>query len=164
VARNEIFISATPQEVFELLSDARTYSHWVVGSREIHAVDTDWPAVDAAFDHSVGRRPLVIRDHTSVAGVLSPVMLELRAKARPFGVARVLFHLQPEGNGTRVTMIEEPANRLLAVMIGPIGHGLIKLRNVETLRRLKDVGEGAIPRPGGRLATRQQLRGRAVER
>ena len=29
-------------EVFELLSDPRTYGYWVVGSREIRAADPNW--------------------------------------------------------------------------------------------------------------------------
>ena len=45
------------------------------------------------------------------------------------------MYLQPEGDGTRVIMIEDPASPLLNVLIGPLGHAVIKLRNVESLRR-----------------------------
>jgi hypothetical protein len=78
----------------------------------------------------------------------APVMLELQARARPLPSARVRLHLRPEGEGTRVVMIEDPANRLLNVLAGPLGHAMIRLRNVESLRRLKALAEGRTPRPG----------------
>src|SRR5215207_10106360 len=106
VARNEVFISARPDAVFEVLGDPRTYGEWVFGSREIRAADEHWPAPGAAFDHSVGKAPAV--------------MLELRARARPLPTARITLHLQPDRDGTRVTMIEEPANRLLSLAGGPV--------------------------------------------
>jgi uncharacterized protein YndB with AHSA1/START domain len=159
VARNEIFISASPREVFELLSDPRTYEHWVPGSRLIRAADREWPAEGAAFDHTSGHGPLGAEDHTSVCAVLEPVMLELRANARPIGAANVTIYLQPEGNGTRVLMLEEPAIRALSLLIGPIGHGLMRLRNAEALRRLKDLAEGAAPRPEGPLPPRKEPAG-----
>ncbi len=158
MARNEIFIAASPQKVFELLSDPRTYGYWVVGSREIRGADRDWPEPDAAFDHSVGAPPFVIKDHTSVLSALAPVMLELRANGGPLGAARITFHLQPEGNGTRVTMIEDPLERWRAVALGVPGHFLIKARNSESLRRLKQLGEGTVPRPSDPLPTRAGAR------
>jgi uncharacterized protein YndB with AHSA1/START domain len=157
MARNEIFIAALPQIVFDLLGDASTYSDWVVGSHEIRAADAGWPEQGTAFDHTVGRPPFTIRDHTSVTQSLPPVLLELRANARPWlGSARITIHLTPERDGTRVTMVEEPVNRLLTVLIGPLGHGLIRLRNAESLRRLKALGEGTRPRPRGRIPHRRR--------
>lgn len=155
MARNDIFISATPREVFELLSDPRAYPRWVTGAREVHAADPQWPATGAAFDHSSGPAQLAIRDHTSVSSMLAPVMLELRARARPLGTAKVILQLHPEGNGTRVTMIEAPASRVASVLIGPLGHGFIRIRNRESLRRLKALAEGYAPRPTGRLPRRE---------
>lgn len=143
MARTEIFISAPPKRVFELLSDPSTYAEWVVGSREIHAADPQWPEPGTSFEHSVGRGPLVVHDRTSVTNLDSPVLLELQAGAGPLGSARVTFQLEPEGNGTRVTLTEDPSSRLLSVLIGPLGHGLLRLRNRETLRRLKQLGERA---------------------
>jgi uncharacterized protein YndB with AHSA1/START domain len=159
VARNEIFIAASPQKVFELLSDPRTYAYWVVGSREIRAADPNWPEPDTAFDHSVGVPPFVIHDDTKVVSTLAPVMLELRANGGPLGSARIIFQLQPEGNGTRVTMVEDPLERWRAIALGLPGHFLIKARNTESLRRLKQLGEGTVPRPQGPLPSRAGARG-----
>lgn len=154
MARNEIHIDASPEAVFDVLADARTYGEWVVGSREIRAADEHWPAPGSAFDHSVGTVPLVIKDHTAVVAARPPVMLELRAHARPLPTARITLHLAPDDDGTRVTMIEDPANLLLNLLAGPLGHTAIRLRNSESLRRLKALAEGTTPRPAGVLPPR----------
>ena len=154
MARNEIHIDAPPEAVFDVLADPRTYSEWVVGSREVRAADEHWPAPGSAFDHSVGALPLVINDHTAVVAARPPVMLELRARARPLPTARITIHLQPDGDGTRVTMIEDPANPVLNLLAGPLGHTAIRLRNSESLRRLRALAEGATPRPAGMLPGR----------
>lgn len=158
MARNDIFIAASPRKVFELLSDPRTYGYWVVGSREIRGADDNWPEPDTAFDHTVGVPPFIIKDDTRVVSALAPVMLELQANGGPLGSARITFQLQPEGNGTRVTMIEDPQERWRAIALGLPGHFLIRARNAESLRRLKQLGEGTTQRPGGRLAPRAGAR------
>ena len=154
MARNEIFVSAPPDAVFDVLGDPRTYASWVVGSAEIRAADRSWPAPGAAFDHSVGKRPLLIKDETAVVQARPPLMLELRARARPLPTARVELHLNAEGNGTRVTMIEDPASRLLNVLAGPLFHLATRIRNRESLRRLKALSEGTARRPTGVLPPR----------
>ena len=55
-------------------------------------------------------------------------------------------------------MEEAPANRWLSRMMGPLGHRLLWLRNVEALRRLKALAEGRIPLPGGSLPPREAAR------
>jgi uncharacterized protein YndB with AHSA1/START domain len=130
-----------PAAVWDALADARAYGDWVVGSSAIRDSDEHWPAPGTSFHHSVGSGPLVIRDRSTVVNARPPVMLELIAHARPLPSARVTMHLQPEGDGTRVTMIEDPDNRLLTILIGPLGHALMRLRNAESLRRLKALAE-----------------------
>lgn len=151
MARTEAFIAASLERVFGVLSDPRSYGDWVPGSKVIRAADPDWPAEGSAFDHTL---VLGLADQTSVSSALAPVMLELHARARPLGSADVVLHLQPEGEGTRVTMIEDPANRALSILIGPLGHGLIKLRNVEALRRLKRLAEEDAPSASAELPPR----------
>jgi uncharacterized protein YndB with AHSA1/START domain len=152
-----MFISAPPEDVFALLSDPASYPEWVVGTREVRDADEHWPDLGAVMHHSVGIGPFVLRDITQVTDVRAPMLLELRAKARPLGVARVAFELEPEGNGTRVRLVEEPSNRLLSVLIGPIGHATIRLRNAETLRRLGRLAEQARP-PTRRANSRSAAR------
>jgi hypothetical protein len=154
MARNEIFISAPAEDVFELLADPRTYAIWVVGSREIRAADEHWPAPGARFAHTVGIPPLLIKDDTTVVHARPPFRLQLCARARPLPSARVTFDLQPEGDGTRLTMIEDLENVILNVAAGPLGHLAMRLRNAEALRRLKSMAEGITPRPRGAFPAR----------
>jgi uncharacterized protein YndB with AHSA1/START domain len=156
MAQNQVFISLPPDEVFDLLSDARAYAKWVVGSHEVRAADERWPAPGSAFDHTIGKPPLRIKDRTEVVQALAPTRLRLLAKARPLPSAEVTLDLQPEHGGTRVTMVEEIANPLLNRLAGPLTHTAIRLRNRESLRRLKALAEGNATRPGGTLPTRHR--------
>jgi uncharacterized protein YndB with AHSA1/START domain len=142
MARNEVFISAPPQAVFAVLSDPGSYGHWVVGSSEIRTSDADWPAPGAAFAYTAGVGPLRLRDRTIVIDAEPPVMLKLRVRARPLPNAEVTLYLQPEGDGTRVTMIESPANRFVSLATWPWGHAVVSARNREALQRLKELAEG----------------------
>jgi uncharacterized protein YndB with AHSA1/START domain len=158
MARNEVHISAPREQVYALLSDPRTYGCWVVGSQRIRAADTDWPAPGSSFDHRVGLGPLGLKDHTDVLAARAPELLELCARASPLPPARVRLHLTERDGGTHVVMEEAPANRWLSMLIGPIGHRLLWLRNVEALRRLKALAEGHIPLPAGSLPPREAAR------
>lgn len=147
MARNEILIDATPDEVFSVLADARYYGYWVVGSSEIRDADDNWPQVGTRFHHKVGVGPLKVADHTVVEEVHRPHLLKLRAKARPLGTAMVTMEMHPDARGTRVVMIEDAADRLTALVFNPLTHLLVRGRNVESLRRLKEIAEGDGPTP-----------------
>ena len=50
--------------------------------------------------------------------------------------------LEPEGEGTHVVMEEEPLSGIMApILRTPLGPPLIKLRNLESLRRLRKLAE-----------------------
>jgi uncharacterized protein YndB with AHSA1/START domain len=149
MARETMFINAPPEAVFEVLADPRTFADWVVGSHRIRAADDSWPAAGAGFDHHLGVPPLLIADETVVLASDPPHCLELHAKARPLPTARVRLELASEDGGTRVTMIENFANPWLNVLAGPFGHGLMRVRNRECLRRLRKLAEDPHPRRGG---------------
>jgi uncharacterized protein YndB with AHSA1/START domain len=146
MARNDIFIAASVDEVFALLADPPSYADWVFGSRDVLSADEGWPKAGAEFEHQVGVPPLVIQDRTKVLSASPPRQLVLHARARPLPSARITFHLRPEGNGTRVTMIEDFENGLVNLLARPMGHVAIRLRNRETLRRLKARAEGELLR------------------
>ena len=143
MARTTTHVDASPERVFEVLDDARTYEFWVVGSKEIRAVDADWPAVGSSFHHSVGIGPITVKDSTSVLEREPPRRLKLRARARPTGVAHVLFELTPSGNGAacEVAITEVPVEGPPAWLHNPLQDKLIDARNVETLRRLRWLAE-----------------------
>jgi hypothetical protein len=154
VARNEIHVQAAPEAVWEVLADARCYGIWVVGSSTIRAADRDWPAPGAAFDHTVGMGPLRLADRTESLSAEPPVELRLLAHARPLPPAHVTLRLVPEGDGTRVIMIEDVAPVLLRLALWPAAQPATWMRNAESLRRLKAIAEGRVPRPAEPLPPR----------
>jgi uncharacterized protein YndB with AHSA1/START domain len=147
VARVDGYIDATPEEVFDVLANAASYGHWVVGSKDIRAADPEWPSPGAKFHHTVGFGPFTVSDHTTCEYAERPHFLQIRAKARPLGTARVKLHLHPEGGGTRVTMIEDAADPLTAFVFNPLTHMLVRGRNKRSLARLRDLAEGRVPMP-----------------
>lgn len=155
MAVNEIEMHVPPERVFDVLSDARSFGQWVVGSREIHAADPAWPARGSVFEHTQGLRPLpLLRDRTAVLASTRPTMLRLRVQARPLTVAHVTLRLEPHESGTRVVMEEVPANLRSKILMNPLVDPLIRLRNAESLRRLKRLAEGAEAMPDGDLPPR----------
>jgi uncharacterized protein YndB with AHSA1/START domain len=144
VATTRTVISATPERVFEVLSDPETYADWVVGSSEIRDADPGWPAVGSRFHHSVGVWPLRVKDNTKVIAVDRPFRLKMHARARPLGTACVEMVLAGEGTGTQVTMHETAGDTLSLVAINPLTEWLVHLRNVEALRRLKRIAETGV--------------------
>ena len=45
MAVNEAYLDASPEDIWDVLSDPYAYPRWVVGSKRIRGVDPDWPAV-----------------------------------------------------------------------------------------------------------------------
>jgi uncharacterized protein YndB with AHSA1/START domain len=155
MAVNEIEMHVPPERVFDVLSDPRSFGRWVVGSRAIHAADPAWPAPGSVFEHTQGLRPLpLLRDVTTVLASTRPAMLRMRVQARPLTVAHVTLRMQPRGSGTRVTMEEVPADLRSHVLMNPLTDPLLRLRNAESLRRLKRLAEGSEPMPDGELHPR----------
>jgi uncharacterized protein YndB with AHSA1/START domain len=142
MARNERLIAASPERVFAVLSDPDSYGYWVVGSDTIRDADAAWPALGTRFHHRVGFGPLKINDHTEVLAVDAPHRLQLKAKARPLGTARVTLTLERRGGGTLVTMVEDAGDPLTRLVFNPLTHLLVRGRNAESLRRLEELAVG----------------------
>jgi len=64
----------------------------------------------------------------------------MNVRILPVGHGVVTLELQESGSGTLVRMEERPAGGPLKVL-WPVLDPLVKLRNAETLRRLKDLAE-----------------------
>lgn len=137
MATNWHTIAATPEEVFAVLADARTYVHWIVGCDDIRSVEGDWPAAGSRFFHTVGFGPVKTRDNTKVLEVDPPHKLVLEARARPAGIVKVIFTLRPVAGGTEVEIDEYPVRGVAKVTHNPVQDGLIRVRNIESLRRLE---------------------------
>lgn len=141
MARNHTHVEAPPEAVWDVLADPPTYADWVVGSNDIRGFEGSWPEKTSLFHHTQGMWPLQIKDTTSVLEVERPRRMKLEVRARPLVVAHVELILEPAGRGTRVTMIEAPVRGLLGLIRNPLVDGMIHLRNVESLRRLRRLAE-----------------------
>lgn len=148
MARNEHLIQAPPETVFGVLADPRSYAYWVVGSEEIRDADRGWPTPGSRFHHTVKVGPLRLKDHSEVEEIRPGQFLQLKVQGRPLGTVRVKIALERVDRGTRVTMIENPANTATALMFNPLTHLLVRGRNVRSLDRLAELAEGRVPIPG----------------
>ena len=133
--------SASPERVFEVLSDPRSYEYWVVGCKEIRGWDPGFPALGTSFHHSFLIGPVPIRDRTTVLEIDPPRRLLLRARARPTGIAHVALDLAAKDGGTEVSISEVPVEGVAAKLHNRLQDKLIQIRNVESLRRLKRLAE-----------------------
>lgn len=138
---NATTIDASPEDVFDVLLDAHSYDHWVVGCKDIRTVDAGWPQPGSRLHHTVGIGPLDVQDTTAIVSVDRPRRLVLEARARPAGVAHVSFTLEPAGPTTKVTMVEHAVRGPARRVSNPMFDAMVKSRNAETLRRLKELVE-----------------------
>ena len=134
-------IKAPPAEVFAVLADGWSYSNWVVGTSHMRAVDPRWPAPGSTLYHAAGLWPLVVRDESVVEALDPERSMTLTAKGRPLGEARIVIDLEPDGDGTVVTMHETPIAGPGKWLHNPASEALLTRRNVESLARLAAIAE-----------------------
>ena len=137
---NETTIDAPPEAVWDVLADPPSYEEWVVGNTGIRDHDRRWPAPGTEFHHKVGLGPLHVKDKTVSLEATPTRRLVMNVRVLPVGHGIVAFELSPSESGTLVRMEELPAGGPVK-MIWPALEPLVKLRNVETLRRLKNLAE-----------------------
>lgn len=141
MSTNTRLLHATPEQVWEVLSDGWLYPLWVVGASRMRDVDDHWPAVGAQLYHSVGTWPLLIDDSTEVLDATPGMMLTLRARAWPTGEAQVTIRLAAVGTETEVTIEEDAVSGPARLMPKPARDVGLAWRNSETLRRLAYLAE-----------------------
>jgi uncharacterized protein YndB with AHSA1/START domain len=143
-------IARPPDDVFDVLSHGWNYSQWVVGASRIRDVTKTWPEPGSEIHHSVGSWPVLIDDVTTVRRCERPRLLELTVRAWPSGEGRVLITLEPEGEGTLVTMEEHPTRGLVTFLPKVLVDPVLDLRNREALARLALLVERARQSPYAR--------------
>ena len=141
MAVNEIEIAATPEAVFDVLSDPAAYAHWVVGAKEIRGADPGFPKAGTRFHHTVGVGPLTLKDHSTVIELEHSRRLVLEANLKALGSALVTLTLHPERAGTRVVMTERPSRGSPLRLGHKLGNVLLRGRNFLSLERLKELVE-----------------------
>jgi uncharacterized protein YndB with AHSA1/START domain len=130
-------MDATPEEVFAVLADGYAYDDWVVGAKQIRAVDADWPARGSQFHHEIGVGPIDIKDSSKVLEVDAPHRLVLSVRFRPAGTAVVELTMEPIGDArTRVVMKETPTSGAARALKFATGMMLL-VRNEWSLLRLR---------------------------
>lgn len=135
MARNRIMIEAAPADVWRVLEDAHAYPRWVVGADRTIDVDSHWPAPGSAFRVRLAFGKV---DTTKIKAIVPGERIVLNA-GTTIGPARVTIELEPRPGGTCVTLIEDPAGKAAPMRLLPPVHLAIRLRNVESLRRLRQL-------------------------
>ena len=139
MARNRRVIrGATPSDVFAVLRDGLSYAQWVVGTRQIRAVDEGWPEAGTRIHYTVGWWPLRKDDVTTSRRFEPDRRLELEVQVWPAGTAGIALQVEQVPQGVAVVLDEAPAGGVLKLLHNPALNLLVTLRNVETLRRLEE--------------------------
>src|SRR4051812_48506624 len=82
-----------------------------------------------------------IRDTTTVVASDPPRRLQLEARARPLAVVNVEVTLGPVAGGTEIVIVEHVIGGLAAALPAGLNEVLIRLRNRESVRRLRWLAE-----------------------
>jgi len=135
-------MNCDPEDVFAVLADGWVFPTWVVGASRMRDVDDAWPAEGSKLHHSFGVWPMVIDDQTTVHEWDPPHRMVMRPAGWPLGEALVTIEAKPRGNGCVVRMTETAVRGPSVLIPRPILDGLLRVRNVETLRRLSYIAEG----------------------
>ncbi|WP_054812464.1 SRPBCC family protein [Nocardia arizonensis] len=138
-----ITVQASPEDVFDVLSDGWLYPLWVVGASHMREVDDTWPHPGARLHHSVGPWPFTLNDTTEVIDIDAPRSLELHARSWPVGAAWIRIDVRPDPlDSTEIRLSEKVSagpGRVLPTAVQ--GLPLIP-RNRESLKRLADLVHG----------------------
>jgi uncharacterized protein YndB with AHSA1/START domain len=141
MAVNETYLEASPEDVWAVLSDPYAYPRWVVGSVRTVAADPAWPQPGSDFRVKVGTGLVNYTDRTVCKEIEPGRRISIHAGGGGVAGADVDITLTARGTGTVVTLHETPGGWSAPLRGLPPLQWLIKLRNVESLRRLKRLGE-----------------------
>ena len=144
MARNQIEISATPEDVFDVLRDPFTYSEWVVGTKEIVEADPSWPARDSWLSFRVGAGAFTLEGTTRVVAIDEPRRLRLESTRFPAGALHIGIEVTDLGDGNSCVTIDETFS--LGSAVGAGLDAMLHVRNFEALNRLKALVEGGMDR------------------
>jgi hypothetical protein len=136
MSTNSRLMSATPDQVWNVLADGWLYPLWVVGASRMRDVDESWPSPGARLHHSVGTWPLLIDDITESKECVPGSRLHLQAHAWPAGRADVIISLHARGAETEVVIEEQATDGPGALLPKAAQDPMLSWRNVEALRRL----------------------------
>jgi uncharacterized protein YndB with AHSA1/START domain len=134
-------IETTPDRVWSVLTDGWIYPGWVVGASRMRAVEDGWPEPGTQLHHSAGVWPLVLNDSTRSLEYEPGRRVKLQAKGWPAGEATIELHVEPDGTGTLVTMLEDVTRGPATALPETVRQVVLGTRNKESLRRLAYLAE-----------------------
>ena len=112
-----------------------------MGSSEIRDVEGAWPSEGSTFHHTQFLPRVGLKDTTTVLESEPTKRILLCVRTRPLVVAEVELSLSADGARTNVTMVERPIGGIAGPIHNPIFDLGLKVRNAESLRRLKRLAE-----------------------
>ncbi len=133
--------SASPEQVWAILSDGWRYADWVHGTKEIRAVDAGWPAVGTSIHFTAGVGPLTYKNETVSRECTPGQKLELEVHGWPAGTIRVGIRISPSGTGSVVTMNEHPLRGVARLLHNPLTTLGFKVRVKLMLEHLTKLAE-----------------------
>lgn len=132
-----VLVDRDPSQVWDVLSDGRSYAEWVVGTKHIKEADPRWPELGSRIEYSVGVGRWTIEDITTVRLVEPGQRLELEAQAGWLGSARISIVLLPWGEGqTLVILDEHPLTGPGATWHTALVDVVLRIRNQRMVRSL----------------------------
>jgi uncharacterized protein YndB with AHSA1/START domain len=141
-----VLIRRPPAQVWDVLADGHAYAEWVVGTREIRAVDDGWPEVGTAIHYTVGLGPLTFRGKTIVRRLEPGRQLGLEADGGPLGTARIVIELLEWGDDTVVLLDEHPLRGTAYQLHNAISDAVLLLRGRPMVQNLARLVEKRHPR------------------
>ncbi len=138
--------TASPEQVWAVLSDGYRYAEWVQGTKEIRDVDAEWPAVGSSIHFTVGVGPLTYKNVTTSRECVPQQRLELEAHAWPAGTARIGISISPSGSGSLVTLNEHPLRGPARLLHNPLSALGLGFRVQSILDDLVELAEAEPPR------------------
>ncbi len=133
--------SATPAQVWAVLSDGQRYAEWVKGTKEIRAVDDGWPAEGTSIHFRVGFGPMTFDDKTTSRACRREQKLELEAHAWPAGTARIGIRIAANGAGSTISMDEHPLQGPARWLHNPVSTWIFGRRVTGMLADLAELAE-----------------------
>lgn len=142
MARNQIDIDGSIDDVFDVLRDPFSYADWVVGTREILEADESWPEVGSAFRFRVGAGRLGVEGTTRVLESEDPRRVKLETKSLPMGTIAITIEIHDREDGHARVTLDESSSAMPLLSSG--FDVMLHLRNYETLTRLRRLVEGRV--------------------
>lgn len=142
MATNELAANCSVEDVFTVLANGWLYPTWVVGASRMRAVEDEWPEPGSRIHHSFGVWPALINDTTESLEWSPPHRAVFKARGWPLGAARVELEVEGTADGCLLRITEDVVSGPGLLMPKPARDLTIRIRNAETLNRLRFLAEG----------------------